>query len=75
MRIEAVYDGDGTIVAAIAFDGDEPHPRPQPGEGQAVGVFDLPADQADRPLDEVCRTMVVDARAGALVERRPPDAP
>jgi hypothetical protein len=76
VKLEAVYDRDGVIVAAIAFDSDEdPRPRPRPGEGQAGGVFDIPEDRAGQPLDELCRNMVVDPRAGVLVDRRSADAP
>jgi hypothetical protein len=70
VRLEAVYDREGVIVAAIAFDSDEDlRPRPQPGEGQQVGVFDVPGDRVEQPLDELCRNMVVDAAGGVLVDR------
>ncbi len=76
MKIEAAYDGHGEIVAAIGFDADDdPRPRPQPAEGQHVGVFDIPDDHAAQPLDELCRSMVVDARRGILVDRRSADSP
>jgi hypothetical protein len=70
VKLEAVYDRDGVIVAAIAFDSDEDlRPRPQPGEGQRVGVFDVPGDRVEQPLDDLCRSMIVDANGEVLVDR------
>ena len=71
MKIEAVHDATGVIVAAIAFanDDDSPRPRPLADDGQAVGVFDVPDEHANTPLDVLCTTLRVDVRRGTLVDR------
>jgi hypothetical protein len=70
MKLEAVHEADGVIVAAIAFvDDDVPRPRPVAGDGQSVGVFEIPEQHTDTPLDVLCTTLRVDPRSGTLVDR------
>jgi hypothetical protein len=71
VRIEAVHDATGVIVAAIAFanDDDSQRPRPVADDGQFVGVFDVPDEYAKTPLDVLCTTLRVDVHRGTLVDR------
>jgi hypothetical protein len=71
MKIEALHDADGVIVAAIGFEDDEsPRPHPVAADGQSVGVFDIPEEHSDTPLDILCTTLRADIRRGSLVERQ-----
>jgi hypothetical protein len=67
MRIEAVYDDAGSIMAAIIVPSeDESYPRPVPSETQSVGKFEVPDELADTPLDVICTTFRVDTNRGRL---------
>lgn len=75
MKLEAVFDAKGTIVAAILFEGDESRPRPVPSKGQSVGVFDVPERCAKIPLRELCMSMRIDRKGGQLVDLHPNSPP
>jgi hypothetical protein len=72
MKLEAVFNRDGVMLAAVAFDPNELSPRPRPvaSEGDSLGEFDVPAEYADAPLDEICRALRVDVASGRLVNQR-----
>jgi hypothetical protein len=74
VRLEALHDDRGVILAAIAFD-DEAAPRPRPvaAPGQAVTVVDVPDEHADTPLEVLCTRFAIDARGDRLVEGRVAD--
>jgi hypothetical protein len=74
MRLEALHDERGVILAAIAFD-EEAAPRPHPvaAPGQSVTVVDVPDEHADTPLDVLCTRFTVDVRRGGLTEGRVAD--
>jgi len=70
MRLEAVHDDQGVILAAIAFDDDDtPRPHPVAGEGQTSGTFEVPDELAEVPLEVLCTRLTVDVRAGTLIDR------
>jgi hypothetical protein len=60
MRLDAVWNRDGVIVAATALVSDDPSPHPVPAEGQDGGVLDVPGELADLPLDVLCQRVRVD---------------
>jgi len=70
MKLEAVFDADGVILAAIAYEPRDTHPRPRPmaAEGMSVADFDIPEEHADTPLDVLCSRMRIDARSGRLTD-------
>jgi hypothetical protein len=74
MKLEALHDDRGVILAAIAFD-EEAAPRPHPvaAPGQSVAVMDVPEALADMPLDVLCARFTVDVRKGGLAEGRVAD--
>ena len=69
MKLEAVFKPDGTILAAIAYEDDDSGSRPRPiaPRGARAGIFDIPREFANIPLDELCRRTQVDAKSGRLV--------
>jgi hypothetical protein len=68
MKITAVYDEDGRIVAAVVDDGRDDSPRPVPRDGMRIGSFEVPSALHDRPLDEICTSMRVDTVACRLAK-------
>jgi hypothetical protein len=67
MRITALYDRDGLILAAAKVDDDYAGPVPvATEEGTEVGTFEVPEVRSDQQLDEICRALRVSA--GSLVE-------
>jgi hypothetical protein len=75
MKITAVYDNEGTILAAVIDDGRYDLPRPVPMDGQQGGTFDLPpATQAAASvtapsLADICTTFKVDPKSMSLTKR------
>jgi hypothetical protein len=69
MKITAVYDNDGRILAAVMDDGKYDGPRPVPAEGMQGGTFDLPASANSLGLEEICTTFRVDAKSKSLTKR------
>jgi hypothetical protein len=71
MKLEAVFDGNGVILAAIAFDPEDSRPRPRPvaSDGNSLGEFDVPPEHINVPLDELCLRLRVDVDSGRLVDR------
>ena len=74
MKITALYDARGTILAAVesheAYDAPVLTPvatRP----GTRVAAFDVPESHGKLRLDEICRSLRVDARSRRLMEVKP----
>ncbi len=83
MRIRALYDRRGRILAAVQMQALDPSskgtpaPQPQPQRGQRIGMFAVPRECADLTFAQVCVEMKVVTRArqaslapGALRSRR-----
>jgi len=69
MRIQALYNRDGVIVAAAQIGGDYDGPVPKAAEGAEMAQLDVPDTLAETSLDEICRTMRVDPARRVLVAR------
>ncbi|MFH8614534.1 hypothetical protein ACH4E8_05565 [Streptomyces sp. NPDC017979] len=68
MRLTALYDADGKILAAVEDTGRYDHPVPVATEaGTAVGTFDVPEAASESSLYEICTMLRVDAGAARLV--------
>jgi hypothetical protein len=72
MRIIALYDADGRILAAAAIEGHYRGPVPVASEGTEVGMFDVPESASVLRLDEICTLHRVDPRAKCLVDAKAP---
>ena len=76
MKITALYNGRGAILAAVAVDDAYRGPVPVASRGTKVGVFDVPESVGKRRLDEICTSLRVDVRSQRLVEaKRAPASP
>ena len=69
MRIQALYDRDGAIIAAATIGDDYDGPVPASAEGAEMAQLDVPDDMATNALDEICRRMRVDPERRVLVPR------
>lgn len=56
MRVTAVYDAEGLIMAAVVTEQGYDGPLPVAGADQAVGVFDVP-NQDESPLEDDGRAL------------------
>lgn len=70
MRITALYDAHGRILAAAEVDDEHGGPVPVPTEGTEVDTFEVPENAARLRLDEICISHRVDVGAKQLRERR-----
>lgn len=70
MRITALYDAHGRILAAAEVDDKRGGPVPVPSEGTEVDTFEVPEDGARLRLDEICTSYRIDVGAKQLRERR-----
>jgi hypothetical protein len=68
MKIIAVYDSDGRILAAVMDDG-YGGPRPVPAEGTQVGTFNVSAEVHSLGLEEICTRFRIDSKSQDLVGR------
>jgi hypothetical protein len=63
MKIRALYDHEGKILAAVHLDragaSTHPHPEPGPGKGQSLGDFTVPPSHAHLPFEEACARLRV----------------
>jgi hypothetical protein len=74
MKIIAVYDNEGRILAAVMDDGKYRGPRPVPAEGTHGGTFEVPASVHSLSLEEICTTFRVDPKSKTLAKKPvPPD--
>jgi hypothetical protein len=70
MKLTAVYDGNGRILAGILDDGRYDGPRPVPDDNSHVGTFDIPTEAAKVSLEEICTTFKVDHGAKKLLRSK-----
>ncbi|MEU9602875.1 hypothetical protein [Streptomyces sp. NPDC048057] len=71
MKLTALYDADGKILAAVEATGRDDHPVPVATEdGTEVGTFDVPEGVSGSSLYDICTTLRVDAGAARLVPPR-----
>ncbi len=68
MKLTALYNVDGLIMAAVLHESGEDGPRPVPSAQLLLHEFEVPLSWKDRPLDQLCRMMRVDVRSKQLVE-------
>jgi hypothetical protein len=69
MKLIAVYDKDGRIVAGVLDSGDYKGPMPVAGPGTHHGAFEVPTESHSSGLEVLCREMRVDHNAKRLVKR------
>jgi len=72
MKITALYNAGGAILAAVAIDDsyDGPVVVPVASRGTKVGVFDVPESVSKLRLDEICTSLRVDVRSQRLVDAK-----
>jgi hypothetical protein len=68
MRITALYDPNGVILAAVAVDDAYDGPVPVASEGTEVGTFDVPTSVGELPLDELCVRHRIDTESRQLTD-------
>lgn len=68
MKITAVYDDSGRILAGIIDDGKYDGPRPVADQRTHEGSFELPAAASKLSLEEICTTFKVDVRSRNLIK-------
>ena len=75
MKITALYDADGLILAAVESTGRYDHPVPVASEGTEVGTFEVPTEPteegAESRLEEICLSHRVDVGSQRLVRAEP----
>jgi hypothetical protein len=76
MKLRALHDDRGVILAAVVVDPDAPGsaPRPVATEGTRVSELTISQEHADLALDELCTRLRVDVERAALVEAERGDA-
>lgn len=72
MKITALYNANGVILAAVEHTGRYDHPVPVASEGNKVGTFDVPPSAAKSRLDEICTSFRVDVGSQRLVDAKIP---
>jgi hypothetical protein len=70
MKMTAVYDDGGRILAAIIDDGKYDGPRPVADDKTHSGTFEVPAEAARLSLEELCTTYRIDPSASQLTRRK-----
>ena len=70
MRILAVYDSTGRILAAAEIDADYAGPVPVAGDGHETGEFDVPESARDLDFAAVCTRMRVNPEQRRLFDPR-----
>ena len=71
MKITALYDRDGLILAAAESTGQYDDPVPVASDGNEVGTFDVPSSAAQLGLVEICTSLRVDVSSKRLVQAKP----
>jgi hypothetical protein len=66
MRIHAVYDGQGHILAAARVPevGGQSYLKPVAKDGQHSAILEVPAEHSRLSFEEVCRRLVVETAPG-----------
>jgi hypothetical protein len=72
MKIIALHNSEGRILAAAVIDGQYNGPVPVASAGTTVGMFDVPASSSELPLDEIAKNFRVDAVSRRLVDTKNP---
>ena len=67
MRITALHDADGLILAAVVTEDDYDGPLPVAGEDTEVGVFDVPTAAEGLQLEEICLNHRVNSHSKSLI--------
>lgn len=67
MKITALYDGDGRILAGIVDDGKYDGPRPVADKTTHIATFEVPLESAKLSLEQICLTHRVDHGAKKLL--------
>jgi len=70
MKITAVYNRAGRILAAAIVDGDGGGPIPLASKGTKAGTFEVPLASRELGLVKLCSSHRIDARASRLVEMK-----
>jgi hypothetical protein len=72
MKITALYDKQGVILAAVPLDDryDGPVLVPVASDGNKVGTFEVPVSAGESRLDKICTLFRVDARSQRLVDTK-----
>jgi hypothetical protein len=68
MKITALYDQKGRILAATVVRDDMNGPVPVATKGSKLGTFEVPLALRDLELHELCFGHRIDARGNRLVE-------
>ncbi len=68
MRIVALYDADGRILAAAPVDDHYRGPVPVASDGTDVDMFDVPESASELRLDESCTGLRVDVSSKRLYD-------
>jgi hypothetical protein len=72
MKITALYNARGVIVAGVAVNEepgyDGPALVPVASRGTKLGVFDVPESLYKARIDEICTAVRVDVRSQRLIE-------
>jgi hypothetical protein len=72
MRILALHNSEGRILAAAVVDGQYKGPVPVASAGTTLGTFDVPTSSSKLPLDEIAKKFRVDAVSRRLVDAKNP---
>jgi hypothetical protein len=72
MRIMALHNSEGRILAAVVIDGQYNGPVPVASADTALGTFEVPASFTKLPLDEIAKNLRVDAVSRRLVDAKNP---
>jgi hypothetical protein len=70
MKLIALHDESGKILAAARFTDDYKGPVPAAGEGTSVVEVDVPQAHAKLDLAAICTRLRVDTRTSKLVEHK-----
>jgi hypothetical protein len=68
MKITALYNKTGKILAAAVVRDDIKGPVPVASKGSKVGTFEVPLALRDLELHQLCTGHRIDARGNRLVE-------
>ncbi|MGK5631724.1 hypothetical protein [Streptomyces sp. URMC 123] len=67
MKVQALFDSEGQLIALMESSTDESRPQacPVPGEGQNAAELDVPEEYAASSLAEILTRLRVDLSDGA----------
>ncbi len=74
MKLIALHDDSGTILAAASLTDDYKGPIPVAGNGTRVVEVAVPQEHSRLDLAAICTQLRVDIRTRQLVERKPESA-